>query len=411
MKLSARRLLLGGLCGRAIVTAIITATAIMDPVVVVVSALSSSSSSSSSSSTVVAAIMDPVVVVVSALSSSSSSSSSSSPSSSLYGETTRNVATQVLQGTGVPRVDLSRYDLPFEVVREGWKAEFAQKATESEGRVRLAAVSELEHYVELLSFDFPRRRVDGTGLGIELEELAGGRDDGIGITLVSDLSEGGSAEGSGLRPGDVLTSVGLVRRRRVEGAAETTTSSPSSAAAIAETQEEFSVATECLDYDATVDAIVRTIPPPPSSESSQRFDDFYVVRAKRLRRIPKVRVRLTYPPSSSDQRNNDDETIVFEMRAGENLRQGMLARGVKLNDPLAKRFDAKTGGNCGAGGLCRTCAVCVTSGADLLNPQRVAEKQALGANDNARWRLACKAVVGHGMTEGEIVVRVNPNRW
>ena len=89
--------------------------------------------------------------------------------------------------------------------------------------------------------------------------------------------------------------------------------------------------------------------------------------------------------------------------------QGMLVRNVKLNDPLAKRFDTKQGGNCGAGGLCRTCSVAVVSGGDVLNPQRVAEKQMM--KNNPRWRLACKAIVGYGMKEGEMVVRVNPQQW
>jgi hypothetical protein len=65
---------------------------------------------------------------------------------------------------------------------------------------------------------------------------------------------------------------------------------------------------------------------------------------------------------------------VIELFAGENLRQGMLVCGVKINDPLALRFDTKNGGNCGAGGLCRTCAILVVRDGDLLNTQRVAEK-------------------------------------
>jgi ferredoxin len=133
------------------------------------------------------------------------------------------------------------------------------------------------------------------------------------------------------------------------------------------------------------------------------FEDSYLLTIKRLRRKPKVKVNLQYPPSQ----NEPDAQI--EMFAGENLRQGMLIRGVKLNDPLAQRFDTKTGGNCGAGGLCRTCAVSIQSGGDLLNPQRVAEKQML--QDSPRWRLACKAIVGFGMQEGEMTIRVNPRQW
>jgi ferredoxin len=75
-----------------------------------------------------------------------------------------------------------------------------------------------------------------------------------------------------------------------------------------------------------------------------------------------------------------------------------------------KSFDTKSGGNCAAGGLCRTCAVSVMPrGAQLLNPQRVAEQQML--EYQPRWRLACKAIVGFGMQEGEMTVQVNPRQW
>jgi ferredoxin len=87
----------------------------------------------------------------------------------------------------------------------------------------------------------------------------------------------------------------------------------------------------------------------------------------------------------------------------------MLIRGIKLNDQLAKRFDTKNSGNCGAGGLCRTCAVSVIKGAGLLNPQRIAEQQML--QDSPRWRLACKAIVGFGMQQGEMTIRVNPRQF
>jgi len=311
--------------------------------------------------------------------------------SSLYGKTTRNIATQVLQGTGVPTVDLNQYNLPIDVIREGWTVNFVQKATESSGRVKLEAKTNMDHYVELITLAFPRNPETG-GLGIELEELAGGRPDGIGITIVAGLVEDGSAEEADLQAGDVLSSVSLIRRRA-------RTDDSSSSSSISETQEEFTAATDCLDYDSTVKAIGGTIP----ALQPDVFEDTFVLEIKRLRRLPKITVKLRYPPSQ----NEPDGTIT--LRASENLRQGMLVRGVKLNDPLAKRFDSKSGGNCGAGGLCRTCSVCVMAGQDLLNPQRLAEQQALG--DTPRWRLACKAVVGHGMAEGELVVNVNPNRW
>ena len=319
-----------------------------------------------------------------------------SSQSSLFGKTTRNIATQVLQGTGEPAVDLNQYNLPFSIIENGWTANFVQKATESQGRVRLEAKNNIEHYVDILTLLIPRKVENGGSLGIELEELSGGRSDGIGITIVSGLVPGGSSKNSDLNPGDTLSSVSLIRRKREittaeDGGKQTNTM-------ISENQQEFSVATECLDYEKTVEAIGNTIPAPKPG-----FEDTFVLSVKRLRRLPKVTINLQYPPSQ----NEPDTTI--EMFAGENLRQGMLIRGIKLNDPLAKRFDTKSGGNCGAGGLCRTCSVCVMNGGDVLNPQRVAEQQML--QDNPRWRLACKAVVGYGMKEGEMTVRVNPNQW
>jgi ferredoxin len=306
--------------------------------------------------------------------------------SSLYGKTTRNIATQTLQGTGPPIVDLNQYNLPLDSIEEGWTANFVQKPTENKGRVRLGTKG-IENYVDTVIVSFPRN--DGGGIGIELSELAGGRSDGLGITIVSGLVEGGSAEQAELFPGDSLASVTLIRRQR-----QITVENKKP---IYEKEEEWKVLTECLAYDDTVNAI-GTLP-----TIKQGFEDVFVLKIKRLRRRPKVSVKLQYPPNQKE----DDETI--EMYAGENLRQGMLIRGVKLNDPLAQRFDTKQSGNCGAGGLCRTCSVVVSSGADVLNPQRVAEKQMM--QDNPRWRLACKAVVGYGMKEGEMIIRVNPNQW
>lgn len=320
-------------------------------------------------------------------------------SSSLFGKPTRNVATQVLQGTGAPTVDLNKYNLPFSVIQDEWTANFVQKSTENQGRVELEAKNNVEHYVDVMTVTIPRKDENNGSLGIELAEIAGGRSDGIGITIVSGLVPGGSSENTDINPGDSLSSISLIRRKR-----QTTTTGDdnnkqaSSSSMISENEEEFSVSTECLAYEKTVEAIVRTIP-----ALKPGFEDVFVLKVKRLRRLPKVTVRLQYPP----EQNEPDATI--EMYAGENLRQGMLIRGVKLNDPLARRFDTKQDGNCGAGGLCRTCSVCVMSGSDVLNPQRVAEKQMM--QDNPRWRLACKAVVGYGMEEGEMIVRVNPNQW
>ena len=300
-----------------------------------------------------------------------------------FGDTTRNIATQVLQGTGPTAFDLNKYNLPFETIEKEWTAVFVQKIDENVEKAYLSAKTDSEVFADYETVIFPRSKET---LGIELVELAGGRDDGLGITLVQGLVAGGSADGSGIQPGDSLTKIELVRTLRKQDGSR-----------IKENQQIFTVKTECLSYDATVEKIL-SLPP-----VEKGYEDVFQVTVKRLRRRPKVKINLQYPPDQGE----DDTTI--EMYAGENLRQGMLVRGVKLNDPLAKRFDTKSGGNCGAGGLCRTCSVSVLNGGEVLNPQRVAEKQMLA--DNPRWRLACKAIVGYGMKEGEMTIRVNPRQW
>jgi ferredoxin len=300
-----------------------------------------------------------------------------------YGQTTRNIATQILQGAGDATVDINQYNLPQDQIEAEWTAQAVQKTTERETGVFLRPKDDRNNFVDVLQVVFSR--IEGQGLGIELKELAGGRDDGLGITLVTGLVPSGAAERSGILYGDSIAEVSIVRRK------VTTT------IGLEETQQVFSRKTECLSYEKTVQAI-QTLPP-----IKPGFEDSFRLTVKRLRRKPKVKVNLQYPP----EQNEPD--VQIEMFAGENLRQGMLIRGVKLNDPLAKRFDTKSGGNCGAGGLCRTCAVLVREGNDLLNPQRVAETQML--QDNPRWRLACKAIVGFGMKEGEMTVRVNPRQW
>lgn len=303
-----------------------------------------------------------------------------------YGQTTRNIATQVLQGAGPATVDLDQYNLPLDQIETEWTANFVQKATEQKEGVFLGAKDSTNNFADVVTVTFPRQA--SGGLGLELAELAGGREDGLGITLITRVIPGGSADGSGILPGDSLAEVGVVRTKMAKS---------SDQQPLKETQQNWSVKTECFAYDKTVEAI-QSLPAPV-----QGFEDYFTLTVKRLRRKPKVTVNLQYPP----EQNEPDTQI--EMYAGENLRQGMLIRGVKLNDPLAKRFDTKSGGNCGAGGLCRTCAVSIQSGEDLLNPQRVAEQQML--QDSPRWRLGCKAIVGFGMKEGEMTVRVNPRQW
>ncbi len=287
-------------------------------------------------------------------------------------------------GTGARQVDMNQYNLALEVIENQWIANFVEKTIDSEGGVFLAVKNNRELFVDLITVTLPRK--SGSSLGIGLHEIAGGRNDGIGITIVTELIEGGLAQSNkaDILPGDSISSISVIRRKQ------------DLESGLVDSQDIIIAETECLGYDSTVEAILG-LPP------MQNDNEEYTIKIKRLRRKPIVKVNLKYPPEQKVK----DETI--ELFAGENLRLGMLVRGVKLNDPLAKRFDTKSGGNCGAGGLCRTCAVSVIRGAEFLNPQKVAEEQML--QDNPRWRLACKAFVGYGMKEGEITVQVNPRQW
>eukprot|EP00542_Grammatophora_oceanica_P019852 CAMPEP_0194047436 /NCGR_PEP_ID=MMETSP0009_2-20130614/24703_1 /TAXON_ID=210454 /ORGANISM="Grammatophora oceanica, Strain CCMP 410" /LENGTH=331 /DNA_ID=CAMNT_0038693061 /DNA_START=54 /DNA_END=1049 /DNA_ORIENTATION=+ len=282
------------------------------------------------------------------------------------------------------KVDLNKYNLPIDQVAQEWTASVSATTAMREGGVELAAKSSKEIFVDTERFVFPRRPDEG--LGIMLLEIAGGREDGLGITVVDGLVEGGVSDGSGIMRGDSISKIAVMKR----------SDAASAASGVAEKLEEVAVGTECLGYDATVDAIL-SLPPAESNE------EVFVVTVKRLRRKPKVKMTLMYPPSQGE------EDITLELFSGENLRRALLTRGVKLNDPLAKRFDSGGSGTCAGEGTCTTCVVSVTRGADLLNEAKTQEKQMLAKHP--RWRLSCKAVVGHAMQEGEMVVKVNPRQW
>jgi hypothetical protein len=174
------------------------------------------------------------------------------------GKTTPNVATQVLQGAGPASVDLNRYNLPLETIETEWCAGFVQKTADGEEGVYLGCNSNKENFVDTVTTTFPRKKEQG--LGIELIELAGGRDDDLGITVVSGLVPGGSAEESGIFPGDSIAEVSLVRTTKSQAIPDNRP--------LSEQQQEWSVKTECLSYDATVNAI-RKLPAKTPSKKAQ----------------------------------------------------------------------------------------------------------------------------------------------
>jgi len=279
---------------------------------------------------------------------------------------------------------MNAYNLNIESAIDMWAAKISAASSMTEEGIFLSTNDDTNYFVDTLKFDI-ERTIDNPSLGLSLMEVAGGRGDGIGITLIDGIVPDGNADKDTIliAPGDSISQIDVVT---------------SNTSGMDVSENVFSLATECLDYDATVQAI-QSLPSPSSSNEAQRIS----ITIKRLRRKPKIKLNLQYPPSQ----NEPDETIT--LFSGENLRRALLTRGVKLNDKFSRRFDSGGIGDCGAEGTCATCVVSVTNGMDLLSPISIQEGQIL--KKTPKWRFACKAVVGHGMTEGEITMKVNPRQW
>ena len=307
-------------------------------------------------------------------SSSFSREEESSINGRIVGKTTKTSGSDQTMVGGHVSVDMDKYNLPLEQAAEEWTANLVAESTTMAEGIYLGAQNPNTNFADTVKIP-PIARIPGQGLGMELLELAGGRDDGVGITIVSALVKGGTSEGSGVLPGDSIVKIAVMKGD----------------------DEIASIDTECKNWDATVEAIGSL--PVVEEDGQQQL----ILTVKRLRRKPKVTVHFQYPPDQGEE----DTTI--ELFSGENLRRAMLVRGIKLNDPLATRFDSGGTGDCGAEGTCATCAVAVMDGLDLLNQPGQTEQGIFKAHP--RRRLACRAIVGHGMQEGSMTVRVNPRQW
>ena len=282
-------------------------------------------------------------------------------------------AADVFGGAGDIQVDMNQYNLGLEASAEEWTARLSAQTAMTYGGAFLDAKNGKQVMVDTVKVVVPR--VPGQGLGMELLEIAGGRSDGLGITIISGLVEGSCADGTGVEPGDSISKIAVRDANGSEIAAESL---------------------ECFGYDRTVE----TIGSLPSAEEGTSL----VLTLKRLRRKPKVQLTFKYP------QHQQEPDISIELFAGENLRRAMLTRGVKLNDPLARRFDSGGSGDCGADGTCATCTVDVEKGLQLLSPPTSTEKQIFKKKPDS-WRMACRAIVGYGLQEGEMILKVNPRQW
>lgn len=211
------------------------------------------------------------------------------------------------------------------------------------------------------------------GMGIELLELAGGRDDDYGLTIVSGVS--GNAEKAGIIAGDSIAGVEVNRVSLKDG----------SNTKIEESREMFDC--ECRNFDTTIGLLGSF---PPEIES-------LTLKIKRIRRWPKVKVIVQYPPIQCADGADNEETL--ELFAGENLKRALQTRGIIFEDRDAAKCDF-----CGA-----KCTVSIDMGMQLLNPMGLTEEKLM--KRNPKCRLSCKTVVGYNMQEGTIKMRINLNEW
>ena len=206
------------------------------------------------------------------------------------------------------------------------------------------------------------RTANGGGLGLELVELAGGRDDGYGLTIIENVS--GNAQAAGVLPGDSLGSVEVFTMDDTANNNNNNNNSNN----VEETQQTLDC--ECRDFDTTI-GLLTSLPPPnhPLLDSGS-----IVLNLKRLRRWPKIDVVVEYPPVQVAE--GADNTERLTLTAGENLRRALLNRGIVMEDAVAPKCDF-----CGM-----KCSVKVDVGMPLLSPMGTTEEKIMKNNPKCRVR-------------------------
>mmetsp|Transcript_13609 Transcript_13609/g.20070 ORF Transcript_13609/g.20070 Transcript_13609/m.20070 type:complete len:316 (+) Transcript_13609:100-1047(+) len=264
-------------------------------------------------------------------------------------------------------VDANVYNVPTEKAAELWTATVnaEPRGGRPAGMPYLDTKSK-DYFVDDLEVAISR---DG-GMGMNLIELAGGRDDGFGITIVESAS--GNAEKAGIIPGDSIASV-QAQTITVDGTKEM------------EKTEQYDC--ECRDFDETIGLLTSFAPEVKS----------LILNIKRIRRVPKLNVVVEYPPSQCAEGADNKESL--QLFAGENLRQGLMTRGIVFEDRDARKCDY-----CGG-----KCMVRIDTGMQLLSPKGMTEEKLM--KNNPKCRVSCKTIVGYGMSEGNIRLRVNLNEW
>jgi len=276
------------------------------------------------------------------------------------------------------RVNPDKFNVSLDQASKLWTASVQQEDNSKQpAGVPFLDSTSKDYYVDdLQSVEINR----AGGLGMDLLELAGGREDGVGITIVESVNAGGNAEKAGIIAGDSISAVSVY---------ETTTSTPSDGIGVEEVTKRRVTGCECKDFDGTVDALVNF----PADDNEKLFLDI-----KRIRRWPKIQVKVEYPPSQCAE--GVDNVKRIELFAGENLKRALQNRGIILDDPGNVKCDY-----CGSNG----CYVSISKGKSILSPIGRTEEKLFESNPTCR--ISCKTTVGYNMQEGDLSLRVNLLQW
>lgn len=210
------------------------------------------------------------------------------------------------------------------------------------------------------------------------------RDNGVGLvshlhTLTAiythALKQSGNAEKAGIIAGDSIAGVEVNKVSLTDG----------SDTKVEESREMFDC--ECRNFDTTI-GLLGSFPSEIECLS---------LNIKRMRRWPKVKVTVQYPPVQCADGVGNEETL--DLFAGENLMRALQTRGIVFEDRDAAKCDF-----CGG-----KCTVSIDMGMQLMNPMGLTEEKLM--KRNPKCRLSCKTVVGHNMQEGKVRLRINLNEW
>lgn len=277
-------------------------------------------------------------------------------------------------------VDPNTYNVKLETAADLWTVKVsAQNSIDRPAGIPYLDSKSKDYFVDDIQVVLERDE-ESPSLGLSLVELAGGREDGYGLTIVEEVS--GHAAACGILPGDSVASVEWRTINRGSGL---------------DSEEKVEILDcECKDFDTTMDTLI-SLPSPTSSSEGQGEKQSLVFNLKRIRRWPRVEVIVEYPPSQCADGADNTETL--SLFAGENLRRALLNRKIVLEDPLAKKCD-----------FCGTkCTVRVEQGMELLSPMSSTEEKLL--KKNPKCRVSCKTTVAPNMEEGTLRIKINLNEW